>query len=104
MNQPKNLFNNLPSLSSGEEFTNLLNCRNVVIERIVSSSKPDTIIYNQPQDEWVILIQGIAELKINDDVIPLKTGDYLFIPSKTPHQVMKTSANCIWLAVHIYSN
>jgi cupin 2 domain-containing protein len=102
MNQPQNLFNNLPSLHNGEDFTSLLNCQNVVIERIVSSSKPDTKIYNQIQDEWVILIQGMAQLKINDDVISLKAGDYLFIPSKTPHQVIKTSATCIWLAVHIY--
>ena len=104
MNQSENLFDYLPSLVTGEQFTTLLNCRNVVIERIVSSSKTDTRIYNQSQDEWVILIQGMARLKINDNDISLKAGDYLFIPAKTPHQVIKTSNDSIWLAVHIHNS
>ena len=96
-----NLFDNIPDILQGEDFSELLKCRNIVIERIVSSDIPDQTIYNQSQDEWVILIQGKAELKINGDVIHLKTGDYLFIPAHTPHQVLSTSDNCIWLAVHI---
>jgi cupin 2 domain-containing protein len=98
-----NIFNNIPSLVIGEDFSELLNCQNVVIERIVSSDKPDNIIYNQPQDEWVILLRGKATLQLKNDIINLTSGDYLFIPGNTPHQVIKTSFNpcCIWLAIHI---
>ena len=98
-----NIFNDIPSLVIGENFSELLRCQNIVIERIVSSDKPDNIIYNQPQDEWVILLQGKATLQLKNDIINLTSGDYLFIPANTPHQVIKTSFEpcCIWLAIHI---
>ncbi|MGI0481648.1 cupin domain-containing protein [Geminocystis sp. CENA526] len=102
MINPENLFDNIPSLIEGEYFSELLNLRNVVIERIVSSDCPDNKVYCQEQDEWVILIKGEAELKINDDIVKLKTGDYLFIPGMIPHQVLITSNDCVWLAVHIF--
>lgn len=102
MKTVNNLFHNLPSPINDEDFSELLKCRNVIIERIVSSDRPDDKIYTQNQDEWVILIEGKAQLKINDNVVKLKAGDYLFIPAQTPHQVVKTSINCVWLAVHIY--
>jgi cupin 2 domain-containing protein len=98
-----NIFNDLPSLVIGEDFSEILRCQNVVIERIVSSDKPDNIIYNQPQDEWVILLQGKATLQLQNNIVNLTSGDYLFIPSNTSHQVIKTSTKpcCIWLAIHI---
>ncbi len=102
MSKPKNLFNNLPHLVIGEDFKTLFDHQNVVIKRIVSSCKPDTITYNQSEDEWVLLISGFAKLKMNKEVISLKAGDYLFIPAQTSHQVVETSTNCIWLAIHIY--
>lgn len=98
-----NIFNDTPSLMTGEIFSELLKCRNVVIEKIVSSDKPDQIIYNQSQDEWVILLQGKATLQLENNIINLTSGDYLFIPANTTHQVIQTSVSpcCIWLAVHI---
>ncbi|WP_306302782.1 hypothetical protein [Cyanobacterium aponinum] len=51
MINPENLFDNIPSLVEGEDFSELLNCRNVVIERIVSSDKSDNKVYNQEQDK-----------------------------------------------------
>ncbi|BAQ65925.1 cupin domain-containing protein [Geminocystis sp. NIES-3709] len=102
MINPENLFHNIPFLVEEEDFSELLNYRNVVIERIVSSDRPDNKVYNQEQDEWVILIEGEAQLKINDDIVNLKAWDYLFISAQTPHQVLTTSRNCIWLAIHIY--
>ena len=104
MTLPKanNLFENLPSLSTGEDFSVLLNHKNVVIERIVSSRQPDTKIYNQIQDEWFILLTGKATLKVNEDIVNLQSGDYLFLPAYTPHQVLQTTSNCVWLAIHIY--
>lgn len=98
-----NIFNEIPSLVIGEDFSEILRCQNVVIERIISSDKPDNIIYNQSQDEWVILLRGKATLQIKNDTVNLTSGDYLFIPRNTPHQVIKTSTEpcCIWLAIHI---
>lgn len=99
-----NLWKNIPSLERGENFQEILKCRNVKIERIVSSSQPESITYNQRQDEWILLLQGEATLDLNGKIIKLKTGDYLLIPAQTPHQVIKTSTqpSCLWLAIHIY--
>ena len=99
-----NLFTDLPSLVTGEEFKEILRCQNVVIERIVSSNQPDSNTYNQQQDEWVILLQGEATLEFEREIKKLKSGDYLFIPAHTPHRVINTSTqpSCIWLAIHIF--
>ncbi|WP_295409564.1 cupin [uncultured Thiocystis sp.] len=90
-----NLFADLPQVVEGEVFEDLLRCRNLQIERIVSSDSPDSGQYDQTQDEWVCLLQGEATLR---------AGDYRFIPARTSHRVLKTSREpcCLWLAVHLY--
>jgi cupin 2 domain-containing protein len=98
-----NLFAALPAVDEGEVFQEILRCRNVRIERIVSSARPDPTLYDQAQDEWVVLLQGAAELWIAGANVRLQAGDYRFIPAHTPHRVLHTSGEppCIWLAVHI---
>lgn len=101
-----NLFSAIPGLSQGESFEELLRHRNIVIERIVSTDKLEPKLYNQPQDEWVALLQGEARLELEDKEISLSSGDSCFIPANTPHRVIATSAEprCIWLAVHIFTD
>jgi cupin 2 domain-containing protein len=100
-----NLFKDLPEIERGEVFADLLRCRNVRIEHIVSSDRPESVLYEQAQDEWVCLLQGEAELWIDGETVTLYPGDHRFIPAGAPHRVMKTSAQprCLWLAVHIYA-
>lgn len=99
-----NLFAVLSAPAGGEVFAELLHCRNVRIERIVSSDRPDPTLYDQEQDEWVCLLQGEAELSLHGQRLSLCAGDHLFIPAHTPHRVLRTSGDppCIWLAVHIH--
>lgn len=100
----ENLFANRPFLTTGEDFAELARCRNVRIERIVSSPTPDLGWYDQPQDEWVVLLEGQARLEVAGEVIELGPGDHLLIPAHTPHRVLGTSEEprCLWLAVHIF--
>jgi len=100
---PANLFAGRPP-SRGEELSQLLRCRNLVIERILSSPQPDDIEYDQEQDEWVALLQGRARIELAGRTLELGPGDTLFIPARTRHRVLATSAepHCIWLAVHLY--
>jgi len=100
---PGNLFAALPALNDGEVFEEILRCRNVRVERIVSSARPDPTLYDQRQDEWVCLLQGEAELWVAGQSIRLEPGDHCFIPAHTPHRVLRTSTDptCVWLAVHI---
>jgi cupin 2 domain-containing protein len=99
-----NIFSNLPDLVQGEDFEELLCEKNILIERIVSSDRPEPTLYDQEQDEWVLLLQGHATLEVKGKAVELQTGDYLFIPARTPHRVLATSRDpqCVWLAVHVY--
>ena len=59
---PLNLLSDLCQPEVGEVFEELL-CRGPVrIERIVSSAHPEPVLYDQIQDEWVLLLQGEARL------------------------------------------
>jgi cupin 2 domain-containing protein len=99
----KNLFENTTSPpAEGETFDTLLAHKNLLIERILSSTKITPGEYVQSQDEWVLLLQGEALLDVAGESVPLKSGDYLFLPSGTPHTVLKVSEGALWLAVHLH--
>jgi cupin 2 domain-containing protein len=98
-----NLFSGPPAPETGERFEDLLRCRQVRIERILSSDQPDQTLYDQAQDEWVVLLQGSARLELEGEVLELGAGDFLFIPAHQRHRVLQTSSTppCLWLAVHL---
>ena len=88
-----------------ERFEQIVSGKNIQIKRIISTGQTTTSgqWYDQTTDEWVILLQGEAELSYVDaSRIKLKAGDYLLIPAHTKHRVEYTSVEpaCIWLAVH----
>lgn len=99
-----NLFAGLPAPAAGEACEELLYRGTVRIERIASSAAPEPVLYDQPQDEWVCLLQGEARLRLGEETLTLTAGDWLFIPAHLPHQVLATSAEptCLWLAIHLY--
>lgn len=99
----RNLLTDLPRPDEGEVFEELVRRGPVRIERIVSSTRPEPVLYDQTQDEWVLLLQGEARLWLSGEEVGLRTGDSLLIPARTPHRVLATSADppCVWLAVHI---
>jgi len=106
MTSATNFWADLPSGSDGEEvFEEILKSGNVRIERISSSSgqiSPENFWYDQPENEWVILLQGEAIIGFTDGVeTRLKNGDYLFLPAHQKHRVLYSSKEppCIWLAV-----
>ena len=88
-----------------EKFEQIVSGKNIQIERIISTGQttPSGQWYGQELDEWVILLQGEAELSYAGGTrIRLKAGDYLLIHTYTKHRVEYTSVEpaCIWLAVH----
>ncbi|MET0363222.1 MAG: cupin domain-containing protein [Sphingobium sp.] len=101
-----NLFDPLPDASGAEVFTELLADRGIRIERIVSQGQvtPRDAPYDQPHDEWVLLLAGGARLWIEGEgecnLIP---GDMVLIPAHIRHSVTWTSAEppTVWLAVHL---
>ncbi len=98
-----NIFADLPDIGRGEHFQELLRTGNVRIERILSSDRPEPTLYDQPWDEWVLLLRGRATLEVKGKTLHMQAGDYLFIPARTQHRVLATSPDpqCLWLAFHI---
>ena len=97
-----NLYAEAAPPIKGERFETLMTHKNLVVERIVSSAAITPKEYVQPQDEWVVLLQGDAVLKVADETLELKSGDYLFLPAGVPHTVQRVSEGALWLAVHLY--
>ncbi|MGP1382740.1 MAG: cupin domain-containing protein [Thainema sp.] len=100
-----NLFDLPANLPPDEYFEVLAASSHCRIERIISTghTTPPGEWYDQAQDEWVVLLQGEAELAYeNGERVHLKAGDYLFIPAHQRHRVESTTTNphCIWLAIH----
>ncbi len=102
----KNIFENLPENNQDEIFEILESGKNFKIERIISNgqSSPAGFWYDQPQNEWVILLKGTASILFEGEILEkeLTPGDYLLIPARKKHRVERTSneETTIWLAVH----
>ena len=97
-----NLFAQATPPVTGERFDEILRHKNLVIERIVSSSAITPTEYVQPQDEWVVLVQGEATLVVAGVRQQLKAGDYRFLPAGVPHTVESATQGALWLAVHLH--
>lgn len=101
---PRNLFVVEAGSETNERFEDLLRRPGVRIERIVSHGHvtPLDQPYLQDWDEWVLVLEGAAELLLNgSDARTLAAGEHLLIPAGTPHLVTHTAEPTVWLAIHI---
>ncbi len=96
----ENLFT-VPVPGGGETFRNLFENGCVAIEAIVSSDTPEPVLYDQPHDEWLLLLKGAATLWIEGETVDLKPGDTLHIPAHRRHKVVRTETGTRWLAIHL---
>ena len=100
-----NLFEVPAEPSPDERFERLAGSGDVLVERIISTGQvtPAGEWLAQSRDEWVVVLQGSAELSFADGRrVSLDPGDHVLIPAGTRHRVERTSVDpaCIWLAVH----
>lgn len=97
----------LPAAGPGGEYFEILASTPWArVERIVSRGdrSPEGFWYDQPTDEWVILLQGRARLSFADGrELTLLAGEWLLIPARQRHRVEETSSDppCVWVAVHL---
>ncbi|TGX55229.1 cupin domain-containing protein [Sphingomonas gei] len=101
-----NLLTGLPPAGHAEAFTELLARPGIRVERIVSrgQSTPEDAPMVQEQDEWVLLLEGAAGLRIEDsDEVTLQAGDHVWIARGQKHWVTWTAKDrpSVWLAVHL---
>lgn len=105
-----NLFDGLPAAALPEEHvTALLTRPGLRLERIVSTGQatPADTPYEQPNDEWVLLLRGEAGLWIEgEDERTLRPGDQVLIPARRRHRVTWTATGepTVWLALHLHAN
>ncbi|THF65152.1 cupin domain-containing protein [Pseudothauera rhizosphaerae] len=98
-----NLLASLPPPGGEERFETLFETPHCRIERIVSHghASPPGFWYDQADDEWVMLVQGSAELAYDDGrTQALAPGDWVLIPARRRHRVNATGPVTVWLAVH----
>lgn len=103
-----NLFDGVPPAPQPAELFDTLCARaGVRIERIVSTgqSSPPGFWYDQPGDEWVVLLSGSATLRFEDEAEgrALRPGDWMLIRAHQRHRVERTDSTgaSVWLAVHL---
>lgn len=101
-----NLFANLPTPGLAEEFLPIWSRPGLRVERIVSRGHvtPPGAWYDQPTDEWVVLLAGAARVLIEgrSEVLEIKPGDWLLLPAHLRHRVEWTDPerDTVWLAIH----
>ncbi len=102
----ENLLGKLPAAKRAEAFTELLSRPGVRLERIVSrgQSTPEDEPMLEERDEWVLLLEGAAGMRIEDSAeISLGPGDHMLIAGGQKHWVTWTAKDraTVWLALHL---
>jgi cupin 2 domain-containing protein len=105
MKSAGNFLRNLPDARAGEAADTIFAAPGLRIERIVSLGQrsPPGFWYDQPQAEWVLLLQGAARLRFADEKEDrvLGPGDWVHIVAHRRHRVEWTdpATPTVWLAV-----
>lgn len=98
-----NIFEGIPANLPDEIIEVIGGAGDVRIESIVSHghASPEGFWYDQEQSEFVLLLEGEAELEFEDGTVRLQRGDYLTINAHRRHRVKWTAPDqsTIWLAV-----
>ena len=100
-----NLFDHLPLHLPSEIVDMIASGDGVRIERIVSHGhcSPPGFWYDQPDSEWVLLLQGEATLRFerDDRIVHLRAGIHVNIGAHEKHRVEWTAPDTqtVWLAV-----
>ncbi len=102
-----NLFAQRLYQTDDEYFEPLLERKGVKLERILSRGHitPEGEWYDQAHDEWVMVVRGAAQLRIDgrDALANMEAGDYILLPAHCRHRVEWTSPEeeTVWLALHL---
>jgi cupin 2 domain-containing protein len=101
----RNLLTGLPAELPEELKEELAAGPGARIERIVSRGhrSPDGFWYDQPEDEWVMVLAGRGAVEVEGEQLPVELGpgDSLLLPAHARHRVAWTAEDeaTVWLAV-----
>ena len=71
------------------------------IEQILSGVLPEPVSDLLDHDEWVVVLNGRAELDVEGAVERLDPGDWIRLGPGVAHRVLFTAPGTNWLAVHV---
>lgn len=99
----QNIFDELPEHLPKELVQILIQANDVRIERIISHghTSPVDFWYDQPQQEWVIVLKGAARLQFEDGMVEMKVGNFINIQAFKKHRVDWTTPDepTVWLGI-----
>ncbi|GKT07217.1 cupin domain-containing protein [Desulforhabdus sp. TSK] len=101
-----NIASKIPASLPRELLEELVCTGGTRIERIISKghTTPEGTWYDQDTSEWVMVVQGSARLRFEEDdvLLSMQAGDWITIPAHVKHRVEWTDPDreTIWLAVH----
>lgn len=84
----------------GERVETLALMGAVRVERIVGGAL-HTVDFDQDHDEWVVLLEGAADIEVDGEQAHPGPGDGLFLARRTPHRLVRSDRASSWLAVHV---
>lgn len=101
----KNLLKQIPANLPGEFFEDILKFQSFRLKRIISKghATPAGKWYDQKDNEWVLLLQGSAGLRLEgEEIKTMGPGDYILLPAGLKHRVEWTDSTTetIWLTLH----
>jgi cupin 2 domain-containing protein len=70
------------------------------VRQVLSGELEAPVDYLQPDDEWALVVSGSARLEVDDDVLELGPGDWVWLPAGTPHRLLRTEQGTSWVTVH----
>jgi uncharacterized cupin superfamily protein len=86
--------------TEGERFGVVARLPGVTIEQILSGKLAEPVSFDQPHDEWVVVVEGGAKLVVDGTELQVRAGDWLLLPAGCPHSVVETLPGTSWIAVH----
>jgi cupin 2 domain-containing protein len=91
----------LPACLPAEQVNVLASGTRFCLKHILSGShaSPEGFWYDQPDDEWALLLAGSAVLEFEAGVVEMSAGEAVLIPAHVKHRVAR-SAQAVWLALH----
>jgi cupin 2 domain-containing protein len=84
----------------GEVLFPLVGADGLEVRQVLSGELEGPVDYQQPDDEWALVISGSARLKVGDEVLALGPGDWVWLPAGTPHRLLSTDQGTSWVTVH----
>jgi len=84
----------------GERFVALAELGGASVEQILSGELVEQPSFEQAHDEWVLVVEGRARLRVAGEELDLLAGEWLLLPAGCPHTVLETEPGTSWLAVH----